>query len=210
MVETLLDILNESKANGTRFLVLKGNGKSMCSGFDFSGIESQSDSDLVLRFIRLEQLLQEVYHAPFHTLALIKGACYGAGADLAVSCSYKISTPNTKFRMPGLKFGVVLGTHRLAHMIGTNQARSILETCKVFNANEANECDFINEIVLEEEWDDMIKQRFEVATSLDIDISKIMLNRTRIADTRDSDLATLTRSVAVPGIQKRIVNFIRK
>jgi enoyl-CoA hydratase/carnithine racemase len=208
MVESLLHIFNQSKTNDTKLLVLKGNGRSLCAGFDFSGIEAQSDADLALRFIRLEELLQTVYHAPFQTLALIHGACYGAGADLAVSCSFRVSTNKAKFRMPGLKFGVVLGTHRLSHIVGMNNARNLLETCRVFHAEEALKCGFVNALVEEDQWNEVIEDRSIVAGSLEKDMQRYMLDRTRIADSRDSDLAALTRSVAVPGIKQRILSFI--
>ena len=41
-----------------RLLVLRGNGKNLSAGFDFGGVEAQSEGDLLLRFVRIEQLLQ--------------------------------------------------------------------------------------------------------------------------------------------------------
>jgi hypothetical protein len=38
--------------------VLRGEGPSLCAGFDFSGLSESSDGDLLLRFVRLELLLQ--------------------------------------------------------------------------------------------------------------------------------------------------------
>ena len=116
LVEALLDAVEYAATDGTRLLILEGAGAHFCAGFDFTDVQAQSEGDLVLRFIRIETLLQALYHAPFETLALAHGRVFGAGADIVASCSQRIATPDTSFRMPGLRFGVVLGTRqRFSH-----------------------------------------------------------------------------------------------
>ncbi|MGI9385956.1 MAG: enoyl-CoA hydratase-related protein, partial [Methyloligellaceae bacterium] len=68
LVDALLVALDDAQSDGTRLLVLKGEGKGFSGGFDFGGIEYQSDADLALRFIRLELLLQALYHSPHATM----------------------------------------------------------------------------------------------------------------------------------------------
>jgi len=63
MVEALIQTLSQS--DGIRSCTLRGAGKNFCAGFDLSDIESLSDGDLLLRFVRIETLLQQVQHAPF-------------------------------------------------------------------------------------------------------------------------------------------------
>jgi enoyl-CoA hydratase len=110
--------------DGTRLLVLKGNGRHFCAGFDFGGYEDASEGDLLLRFERIELLLQALYHAPFATLALARGRNFGAGVDLVLACGRRVAAPEAQFRMPGLKFGLQLGTRRLASC--TKRPRSTL------------------------------------------------------------------------------------
>ena len=54
LVEALLAALEAAAGDGTRLLVLDGNGKHFCAGFDFGGYETQSEGDLLLRFVRIE------------------------------------------------------------------------------------------------------------------------------------------------------------
>ncbi|MEQ9556941.1 MAG: enoyl-CoA hydratase/isomerase family protein, partial [Rhodospirillales bacterium] len=102
LVEDMIAAVAAAASDGTRLLVLRGEGKSFCSGFDLSDLETVTDGDLVHRLIRIETLLQAVYHAPFPTLALAHGRVFGAGADLFCACSRRIAAPGTSFRMPGL------------------------------------------------------------------------------------------------------------
>ena len=60
LVEAMLAAVNAAYADGTRLLVLRGNGKNFSAGFDMGGYEAQSEGDLVLRFIRIEPELSRV------------------------------------------------------------------------------------------------------------------------------------------------------
>lgn len=123
LVQALAAAVDTAHGDGTRLLVFKGNGRNFCAGFDFSGVEDASAGDLLLRFARIEALLQAVYHAPFATLALAQGKNFGAGVDLVLACGKRVATADAQFRMPGLKFGLQLGTRRLAARIGGDRAR---------------------------------------------------------------------------------------
>ena len=142
LVEALLAAIAVAAGDGTRLVVLDSAGKSFCSGFDLSDLDDLSDGDLIYRLIRIEMLLQTVAHAPFPTLALAHGRVFGAGADLVGACSRRIAAPGTKFRMPGLGFGVVLGTRRLAACVGPDAARDIQYECRTFDADERRRLDF--------------------------------------------------------------------
>src|SRR5688572_33135990 len=133
LVEALLAAVNGAYADGTRLLVLRGNGKNFSAGFDMGGYESQSEGDLLLRFVRIEQLLQAVRHAPFDTLVLAHGKNFGAGVDLVCACARRVASPEATFRMPGLKFGLVLGTRLFAQRVGAERARQVLQVSQTFN-----------------------------------------------------------------------------
>lgn len=54
LVEALLRTAELAHADDTKALVLCGAGKHFCSGFDFTGCETQSAGDLLHRFVRIE------------------------------------------------------------------------------------------------------------------------------------------------------------
>ena len=91
LVEALINAVEYAQTDGTRLLIFEGNGSHFCAGFDFSGYDEATEGELVLRFVRIEHLLQCVHHAPFATLALAHGKIFGAGADLVCACSTRIA-----------------------------------------------------------------------------------------------------------------------
>ena len=78
LVEFLIETIQ--RARGVRLCVIRGEGRHFCAGFDLSDLDSLGDGDLLWRFLRIETLLQTVYHAPFVTLALAQGQVDPAGA----------------------------------------------------------------------------------------------------------------------------------
>lgn len=203
LVEALLEQVAEAGASGIRLLALKGNGRNFSAGFDFGGYEEQSEGDLVLRFVRIEQLLQAVRHAPFDTVALAQGRNFGAGVDLICSCARRIGDPGATFRMPGLAFGLVLGTRRYAERVGGTRARTVLGDGIVFDADEALEDGFLTARVPIAEWPEAVANAAEAAGRLSPEAAASLYGATA-PDTRAQDLADLVTSAAHPGLKERI------
>jgi len=206
LVEALIDAVDYACSDGTRLLIVEGAGNHFCAGFDFTDYHSGTDGDLALRFIRIETLLQALYHAPYETLALAHGRVFGAGADLVASCGLRVAAPDASFRLPGLRFGVVLGTRRLASRIGGDKARDILSASRTFDAREALALGFLTRTAARAEWEAIVSEartRCELITPA----AAAALHRQTVADTRAEDTAALARSVATPGLKERIRIF---
>ncbi len=203
LVDRLLQEVLLSQADGTRLLVLRGEGRNFSAGFDFSDFENESEASLLLRFVRIEELLQAVHHAPFDTLALAHGPTMGAGADLVCACARRIAAPGAKFRMPGLKFGLVLGTRRLAARVGGDAARDVLGATRTFDAPKALASGFITGLAPQDEWCGLIEVAAKEAAALEPRTSATLFSRVT-PDTRDADMADLVRSAAFPGIKTRL------
>ncbi len=122
MVEELERAVDGANEAGVRLIVFQGAGKHMCTGFDLSDLDTCSDGDLLLRFVRIEYLLQKIYCGPVMTAAVGSGRVYGAGADLFAACDWRIGFPSASFAFPGSGFGLILGTRRLAARIGNDVA----------------------------------------------------------------------------------------
>lgn len=203
MVDALGDALAAAAQDGTRLLVLDSNGRHFCAGFDLSDLDDCSDGDLLLRFVRIETVLQTLYHLPFPTLALARGRAMGAGADLFAACSRRIAAPGTWFRMPGLAFGILLGTRRLAARIGADAAREIQNATRSFDATEAHALGFASAILEEDDWPAAIDAATTAANTLAPDATAALFEAT-VADSRAEDMAGLVASAARPGLKARI------
>ena len=208
LVDALLAAVSAAYADGTRLLVLRGNGKNFSAGFDMGGYEEQSEGDLLLRFVRIEQLLQAVRHAPFETLALSHGKNFGAGVDLICACARRIASADATFRMPGLKFGLVLGSRLFAERVGNDRARQVLQVSQSFGAAEARDWGFLTQVAEQARWPHAVEVADAAAAALPPE-SVARLVRVTAEDHRDADLAELVRSASVPGLKARIGAYLK-
>ncbi len=207
LVDALLEAVRVAEAEEVRLLIFTGSGKGFSGGFDLSGLEEMTDEDLQHRFVRVEELLQAVYHAPFGTMALVHGPCYGAAADLVAACQWRVATPDARFRMPGLNFGIVLGTARLTSLVGPDAAHALLLRSKPFSATEALECGFVNSIAEQDKWREAEGDVLGAVLTLSWDNFKAMTLRTRLSD-RDGDMTALLHSASHGSIKQRISEYL--
>jgi len=206
MVEALLAGLEQARAAQQPMLVFRGEGKSFCAGFDFSDVDQQSEGDLLWRFVRIEQLLQQIYHWPALTVGLAQGKNFGAGVDLWLACQHRLAAADAAFRMPGLKFGLLLGTRRLGHLIGSDRARRIQEVAATIEATQAQSLGLITQLMAVDQWPAAIDDLSELSMGLD-QATRASLNAALSPNTNDEDLADLVRSVTRPGLKARIAKY---
>ena len=204
LIEALLAAVNDAKSSQIPMLVLQGAGANFSAGFDFTGYEDLSEGDLLLRFVRIETLLQEIAYGPFATLALAHGNNFGAGVDLFAACRHRWCAPGSKFRMPGLKFGLALGTRRLAALVGEGHAYSLLETTATFNDEHAQRIGFSQGTKAQADWLALVAQIGSSTLSLPPESRQFLRDLTRSSATRDGDMAALVASAAAPGLKQRI------
>lgn len=206
MVDALLAAIEAACADPLiDTLVLRGAGRHFCTGFDIADLETQSDGDLLLRFVRIEQVLSALWHAPIRTIAVGQGCTWGAGADLFATCDSRIALTGTTFRFPGAGFGIVLGTRRLAERVGEDTALAWTSGGVQIDADTALRTGLVTEIVTEEELPARLEARLApLATSRAMVAALRSASRT---DQVDRDLVNLVRSCAAPGLGNRIAEY---
>ncbi|MSQ20364.1 MAG: enoyl-CoA hydratase/isomerase family protein [Betaproteobacteria bacterium] len=206
LVEACHAAINQAATDGTRLLVFGANGKNFSAGFDFTRFEEASVGELLWRFVRIEQLLQALYHAPFATAAFAHGRNFGAGADLFIACDARIATAEASFRMPGLLFGLQLGTRRLVARIGAEPARVMLGEATTVGGQATLPAQFATHIAPTAEWSALEQQLLASASTLEAAAAE-RLRRAARPDTRTEDLADLVASVTDGDVKERIRRY---
>ncbi len=207
MVAALDEGFADAVAGGARLVVLRGAGRHFCTGFDLSDLDAVSEGDLLLRFVRIEALLQRVHRAGVMTLAVGTGRTWGAGADLFVACDRRLATDDTTFAFPGSGFGLVLGTARLAGRIGNAAARRLLLDGLPVDAATAVSLGLADQVADEAGIAAAIAQAAAAAVRLDPETVASLHGATRRDAQDDADLAALVRSAARPGLKQRIIDY---
>lgn len=206
LVEALIAAIAEAEKIKIPLLILEGAGRNFSGGFDLSNIEMMDDSDLLWRFVRLETLLQAVAYSSCATMALVHGKNFGAGVDLVAACRWRVATADSTFCMPGLKFGLVLGTGRLVGLVGAEVARGMLETARVFDASEACKLGFLRVVASKGDWGALVEQAIIDTQSLSYAARQRLFHLSRLSDP-DCDMAELVRSASTPGLKQRIQRY---
>ncbi|PLC50593.1 enoyl-CoA hydratase [Pollutimonas subterranea] len=207
IVEALIEGVEAAHRESVPLLVFCGAGKNLSAGFDFTGYEEQSEGDLVLRMVRIETLLQLVSSSPALTVGLARGKNFGAGVDLFAACKLRYCTPDASFRMPGLKFGLVLGTRRFRNIVGPDTAMAILGTARSFGADEALLNRFVTSVVAEDAWAGLLMDAESAAIALDPETRSALYTALNVNDA-NADMAALVRSASRPGFKQRIQHYL--
>ena len=209
MIDIMTDGINEALQKKVKLLIFSGEGRAFSSGFDLSNLQNESDADLLYRFIRIEEFLQMIYKLPISSLALVHGKCFGAGADIVSACQHRIASPETTFRMPGLQFGIVLGTRRLSRLVGRENAINFLESSRIFNSDEALKSGFLTSVCKSIEWKTKVEEISLEAFNLNYESKSKLMSETLNDEHLNNDLAALVRSASKPGLVKRIKKFVK-
>lgn len=207
MIEACHDALDQAEGGGAKLLVVRGEGRHFCTGFNLQDLELESDGDLLLRMVRIEQLLARIWAAPFLTIAVGQGSVFGAGADLFVACRRRVALNGARFCFPGAGFGLVLGTRRLAARVGADVATGwVASGCRI-DAAEAEAAGLVTDRCEESAVDMLLDQEMVAAARLDAWTLAAIRSAARADDQLDRDLAALVRSAARPGLKSRIAGF---
>lgn len=214
LVRALTDAVESACGDpDVRLLVLSGAGRHFCTGFDLSDLERETDDSLLARFTRVELLLQAVDAAPFATLALAHGRTMGAGADLFAACAERWIVDEASFSFPGAGFGLVLGTARLAALVGAARAAQWIEGGGVIDAEQALAGGLATRRVAATALDAERAQlqarvnRLEAHTQRAIRAAISAGRRPRGSAGDADDLARLVRSAARPGLRERVAAY---
>jgi enoyl-CoA hydratase len=202
----LSDSFDTALRDGMRLIVLRGAGRHFCTGFDLGDIGNSSDGDLLLRFVRIEQLLQRVYRSPVMTVAIGSGRVYGAGADLFAACDRRIALPGSTYAFPGPAFGLVLGTRRLGARIGSDVARRLLIDGRVLSDTEASELALATDRCEFASLEKMLGNFAKDSTRLSAETISSLHDATCLRDD-NADLAALVNSASIPGLADRILVY---
>lgn len=185
-------------------VLLRGEGRHLCTGFDLADLDECSDGDLLLRFVRIESVLQRLWHAPLRTVAVGHGRCWGAGADLFAACECRIAVGDASWRFPGAGFGLVLGTRRLAERVGRDRALAWVDAGMSLDAATALGAGLATETIEPTALESRLARLGE-GPAVDRDTGAALRAAAQaLTDARDADLASLVRSAARPGLRDRI------
>ena len=144
-LDVLRRFLDEIDANAeVRVLVLAGEGKHFCSGFDLGALGA---IDAGARFGELADALEAA--RPI-TIARLHGGVYGGAADLALACDFRLGTPAVEMFVPAARVGLHFyagGLQRFVHRLGLATAKQVLLAGRTLDAAALLDCDYLDQLL---------------------------------------------------------------
>ncbi|MFT4036350.1 MAG: crotonase/enoyl-CoA hydratase family protein [Patulibacter sp.] len=133
-------------------VVLRGDGKSFCSGLDIASVLGDGGGDfasatgalLERRAGDLANLVQRVgYHwraVPVPVIAALHGNVLGGGLQIALGADLRITAPDAKLSIAEIRWGLIpdMGlTTALPRLIGIDHAKELTWTGRTISGEEA-------------------------------------------------------------------------
>ncbi len=202
MVESLHDALDTAIADGTRVLVIEAEGRAFCAGLGLAGLDEETDASLLWQLVRIELLLEKLWHGPLLSVAVVRGPAAGAGADLVMATTVRHAGAAASLRFPGSEFGAVLGTRRLAECTNSAFAAEAAASGRKIDAAEAERLGIWK--LIGEEGPAAAELAEALARRAPETVAAIQREATA-AGTRPDPMGSLVRSLAGrPGLADRI------
>jgi enoyl-CoA hydratase len=147
-------------------VVLKGNGKSFCSGYDLQGsyyihgsregLEwDLKNSLMTLRGI--EARYMRIWNFPKPTIAQIHGHCLAGGCYLQMICDISVAAEDAHLGHP-LGSGGVSSMPLWQVLLGPKKARYLLFTNKIIDGIEAERIGLVSEVVPADKLEETVNQ----------------------------------------------------
>jgi len=98
----------------------------------------------------VEALFQHVVDYPMPVVAMINGAAFGAGCELAVCCDLRIAADHAGMGMPPARLGVVYpwtGLRRFLHAVGLAASKELFFSARTYRGDELKRIGLVNEVV---------------------------------------------------------------
>jgi 2-(1,2-epoxy-1,2-dihydrophenyl)acetyl-CoA isomerase len=151
-----------STRDDVRAIVLTGAGEHFCADGDIAdgagGIASDAPLPTIVRDLRTAMRSSQLLHEmPIPSVAVVRGACAGAGLSWAAACDLRICSDTARFSTAFVRAGVsgdFGGTWTLPRIVGDARARELYLLSERFGADEALAMGLVSRVVPDADLDE--------------------------------------------------------
>ncbi|MGH7907991.1 MAG: enoyl-CoA hydratase [Candidatus Binataceae bacterium] len=136
-----------------RVIIMRGSTpKAFISGADISEFPTQRADATMAKAYAAEhdKSLAALNNCRKPLIAMISGVCVGGGVQVSLACDLRFAAKGTRFGVPAGRLGLAYpleGVMALMHTVGAANARDILYSGRLFDAEEAFSMGLVNRLL---------------------------------------------------------------
>ncbi|MDO8364066.1 MAG: enoyl-CoA hydratase/isomerase family protein [Actinomycetota bacterium] len=191
-------------APAVRCILLRGNGKSFCSGRDTSVLGHRAGGESDYDFVRRHQQIRlETLESQKVVIAALKGGVIGGGMEMALAADIRIADTTARFALPEVGFALVPdtgATQLLPRLVGPARAKLIIIGGERIDAQTAYEWGLVEKLVAPDELDDTalaLATRIAGLSPLAVAQAKQLIDQSHTGSLRDGFSGELHAQVAM-------------
>ena len=137
-----------ARDESVRAAVITGAGRAFTAGMQVQVLRDLTPVSAKALISSLQEAIQAVHDAPFPTIAMVNGACLGAGFELAMACDLRAAVAGAPMGLPEVKVGApsVIQAALLPVLVGPGRAAEMLLTGESVTAEHAFEWGLVNRV----------------------------------------------------------------
>ena len=159
MITAVIAAGNEVAASDARAVIVSGEGKAFCAGIDISGLSGMIGKDPAELLMprthgdgttnQWQEFAMVWARMDIPVIAAVHGVCFGAGIQLALGADIRIASPDAKFAVMEMKWGIVPdmgGMVLLPRLVRSDVLRRLTYTAEPVGAEQAERWGLVTEI----------------------------------------------------------------
>ncbi|HAZ31312.1 MAG TPA: enoyl-CoA hydratase [Dehalococcoidia bacterium] len=163
LTEELLNALQEMEGSEVGAVILKGAGKSFCSGHDFSELIGKTLMEYRAIFAKSVRILEAIAGMGKPVIAAVHGHATAMGCALAAGCDLTIASEDALFQTPGVNVGFACITPMagIYRSLGRKKCLELILTGDPIDAREAERNGLVNRVVPREKLEETAMEMAE-------------------------------------------------
>jgi enoyl-CoA hydratase/carnithine racemase len=138
LLRALDGALNDTP-EGTRAIILAGEGDHFCAGLDLAEHQHREPFGVMQHSQWWHRIFQRIQNGGIPVIAALHGAVIGGGLELATATHIRVAEPSTIYQLPEGRHGIFVGggaSVRVAKIIGPGRMCEMMLTGRVIDAEE--------------------------------------------------------------------------
>ena len=150
-----------AKARDVKSVIVTGAGRAFCAGGDISTMQTVTAPAGRDRLKNVQQLVRAMTGLEKPVIAAVNGPAVGAGFNIALACDLILASDKAKFSQSFAKIGLIPdmgGFYFLPLRVGVHQAKELMMTGRMIEAQEAFAIGLVNRVVPHENLMDAARE----------------------------------------------------